>query len=171
MLSDGGLDRFSAHQFGVTFYQPVDFYDLVMRAVKYGVLFLAVGFMGVFVLELLSAKRVHPVQYLFVGIAMVFFYVLLLSLAEHIGFTKAYVIASAATGGMLALRREGDRERAQRPAHGGAFHAALRLPLFHPAARGLCAARGRVARLRRADGGHVHDAQDRLVGPQRPGLR
>jgi inner membrane protein len=103
MLSDGGLERFSAHQFGVTFYQPVDFYDLVMRAVKYGVLFLAVGFMGVFVLELLSAKRVHPVQYLFVGIAMVFFYVLLLSLAEHIGFTKAYVIASAATGGMLAI--------------------------------------------------------------------
>jgi inner membrane protein len=101
-LSDGGLERFQAHQFGVTFYQPVDFYDLVMRAVKYGVLFLAVGFMGVFVLELLSDKRVHAVQYLFVGIAMVFFYVLLLSLAEHLGFTTAYVIASAATGGMLA---------------------------------------------------------------------
>ncbi len=102
-LADGGLDRFSNHQFGVTFYQPVDFYDLVMRAVKYGVLFLAVGFMGVFVLELLSGKRVHPVQYLFVGIAMIFFYVLLLSLAEHIGFSKAYALASGATGGMLAL--------------------------------------------------------------------
>jgi inner membrane protein len=102
MLSDGGLERFSPHQFGVTFYQPVDFYDLVMRAVKYGILFLSVGFMGVFVLELLSDKRVHAVQYLFVGIAMVFFYVLLLSLAEHLGFTTAYAIASAATGGMLA---------------------------------------------------------------------
>ncbi|WP_295557172.1 cell envelope integrity protein CreD [uncultured Hyphomicrobium sp.] len=102
MLSDGGLDRFQPHLFGVTFYQPVDFYDLVTRAVKYGILFLAVGFMGVFVLELLSEKRVHSVQYLFVGIAMVFFYVLLLSFAEHIGFTKAYLIASAATGGMLA---------------------------------------------------------------------
>lgn len=101
-IMDGGLDRLLNHQFGVTFHQPVDFYNLVMRAVKYGVLFLAVGFMGVFVLELVSEKRVHPVQYLFVGLAMVFFYVLLLSLAEHIGFTKAYVIASAATGGMLA---------------------------------------------------------------------
>lgn len=101
-LSDGGLERFSPHQFGVTFYQPVDFYDLVMRAVKYGILFLAAGFMGVFVLELLSGKRVHPVQYLFVGLAMVFFYVLLLSLAEHLGFMWAYAIASAATGGMLA---------------------------------------------------------------------
>jgi len=101
-ISDGGLERFQQHLFGVTFYQPVDFYDLVTRAVKYGILFLAVGFMGVFVLEILSDKRVHAVQYLFVGIAMVFFYVLLLSLAEHLGFTKAYIIASAATGGMLA---------------------------------------------------------------------
>ncbi|MBN8910511.1 MAG: cell envelope integrity protein CreD, partial [Rhizobiales bacterium] len=83
-ISDGGLERFQQHLFGVTFYQPVDFYDLVTRAVKYGILFLAVGFMGVFVLEILSDKRVHAVQYLFVGIAMVFFYVLLLSLAEHL---------------------------------------------------------------------------------------
>ena len=42
-------------------------------------------------------------QYLFVGLAMIFFYVLLLSLSEHTGFTPAYAIASAATGGMLSL--------------------------------------------------------------------
>lgn len=103
MLSDGGFDRFSAHLFGVNFYQPLDFYDLVTRALKYGILFLAAGFMGVFVLELLSQRRVHAVQYFLVGLAMVFFYVLLLSLSEHIGFTPAYVVASAATGGMLSL--------------------------------------------------------------------
>ncbi len=102
-ILDAGVDRFLNYQFGVTFYQPVDFYGLVNRALKYGLLFLAVGFMGVFVLELVSNKRVHPVQYLFVGLAMVFFYVLLLSLAEHLGFTKAYFIASLATGGMLSL--------------------------------------------------------------------
>ena len=102
-LADGGFERFSQHQFGVTFYQPLDFYDLVTRALKYGILFLAVGFMGVFMLELLSDKRVHSVQYLFVGLAMVFFYVLLLSLAEHIGFTPAYIAASVATGGMLSI--------------------------------------------------------------------
>ena len=101
--SDGGLDRFGHYQFGVTFYQPVDFYDYTLRAVKYGILFLAVGFMGVFVLELLSTKRVHAVQYLFVGLSMVFFYVLLLSLSEHIGFAWAYIAASAATGGMLCI--------------------------------------------------------------------
>jgi len=102
-LGDGGFERLSPYLFGVDFYAPVDFYDLVSRAVKYAVLFLALGFMGVFVLELLSEKRVHPVQYLFTGIAMVFFYVLLLSLCEHIGFGMAYLAASVATGGMLSL--------------------------------------------------------------------
>lgn len=100
---DSGLDRFLIYQFGVSLNQPVDFYGLVMRAVKYGVLFLAIAFMAVFVLELISKKRVHAVQYVFVGLAMVFFYVLLLSLSEHLGFAIAYVIASTATGGMLAI--------------------------------------------------------------------
>ena len=56
------------------------------------------AFMAVFCLELVSRRRVHPVQYLFTGIAMVFFYVLLLSLAEHLGFARAY-LASLATWG------------------------------------------------------------------------
>jgi len=102
-LPPAGLNRFRAYQFGVQLIQPVDFYDLVTRAAKYGVLFVALAFMAVFVLELLSGRRVHPVQYLFVGLAMIFFYVLLLSLAEHIGFAPAYLIAAGASGGMLAL--------------------------------------------------------------------
>ena len=80
-----------------------DFYSLVTRAVKYGVQFLALAFMAVFCLELMSERRVHPVQYLFTGTALVFFYVLLLSLAEHLGFPTAYLIASLATGVMLAV--------------------------------------------------------------------
>jgi inner membrane protein len=81
----------------------VDFYSLVTRAVKYGIQFLALAFMAVFCLELMSEGRVHPVQYLFTGIALVFFYVLLLSLAEHLGFLTAYLAASVATGSMLAV--------------------------------------------------------------------
>ncbi|WP_088343655.1 MULTISPECIES: cell envelope integrity protein CreD [Rhodomicrobium] len=88
---------------GVNFYVPVDYYDLVNRAAKYGLMFLAVAFFAVLVLELTSGRRVHPVQYVFVGVAMILFYVLLLSFAEHIGFTAAYLIASVATGGMLSL--------------------------------------------------------------------
>jgi inner membrane protein len=88
---------------GVNFYVPIDYYDLVNRAAKYGLMFLAVAFFAVFVQELTSGKRVHAVQYVFVGVAMILFYVLLLSFAEHIGFATAYLAASAATGGMLSL--------------------------------------------------------------------
>jgi inner membrane protein len=101
-FADQGIERFRPYMFGVSLYQPVGFYDLVMRAVKYDVLFVGLAFMAVFVLELLSGVRVHPVQYLFVGIALSFFYVLLLSLAEHIGFGPSYLAAALATGGMLA---------------------------------------------------------------------
>ena len=103
-LSGGrSLDQFGRTMFGVKFYIPLDFYDLVNRALKYGLMFLVTAFAGVFVMELLSGKRVHGVQYLFVGMMMVFFYLLLLSLSEHIGFFKAYLGASIATGGMLSL--------------------------------------------------------------------
>lgn len=88
---------------GVNFYVPIDYYDLVNRAAKYGLMFLAVAFFGVLILELTFGRRVHAVQYVFVGVAMILFYVLLLSLSEHIGFTLAYIAASGATGGMLSL--------------------------------------------------------------------
>ncbi len=101
-LNTAGIDRFRPYQFGVQLYQPVDFYNLVTRAVKYAVLFLSLAFMAVFVLELMAGRPMHPVQYMFAGLAMVFFYVLLLSLAEHVGFGPAYFVAAAACGGMLA---------------------------------------------------------------------
>jgi inner membrane protein len=88
---------------GVNFFVPVDYYSLVNRSAKYGLMFLAVAFFGVLVLELTSGRRVHAVQYVFVGVAMILFYILLLSFSEHIGFTSAYLIASAATAGMVSL--------------------------------------------------------------------
>ena len=102
-LSDGGLERLRPYGFGTRFYTPVDFYKLISRASKYAVMFLGAAFMAVFLLELRSPRQVHPVQYFFVGFAMVFFYVLLLSFSEHIGFLKAYLLAAGATGGLLAL--------------------------------------------------------------------
>jgi inner membrane protein len=102
-LTDAGLERLQPYSFGVAMIDPVDFYSLVNRAAKYGIMFVALAFMAVFCLELISGRHVHPVQYLFTGISLVFFYVLLLSLAEHLGFTQAYLAASIATGAMLAV--------------------------------------------------------------------
>jgi inner membrane protein len=101
-LAEANIDRLSPYAFGVRMVAPVDFYTLVNRAAKYGLMFVTLAFMAVFCLELLSGQSVHAVQYVFAGLALVFFYVLLLSLAEHIGFTLAYILAAAATGAMLA---------------------------------------------------------------------
>jgi inner membrane protein len=100
---DGPDQRLSPFNFGVNFYIPIDTYDLASRAAKYALMFLATAFMAVFLMETRSGKPVHAVQYLFVGLAMVFFYVLLLALAEHVGFEPAYVAGAGVTSGMLAL--------------------------------------------------------------------
>jgi inner membrane protein len=100
--SDRALERMKRYEFGVRFIVPLDFYQIVSRAAKYAMMFLATAFMAVFVMELAGSNKVHPVQYLLVGIAMAFFYVLLLSFAEQMGFLNAYLIASVATIGLIA---------------------------------------------------------------------
>lgn len=100
---EGPEQRLSPFYFGVNFYIPVDTYDLASRAAKYALMFLATAFMAVFLMEMRSGRPIHAAQYLLVGLAMVFFYVLLLALAEHIGFPAAYATAGLATSILLAL--------------------------------------------------------------------
>jgi inner membrane protein len=88
---------------GVKFYQPVDHYQLVDRSLKYAILFIALAFLIFFVVETVSPKRLHVVQYALVGMAQVLFYLLLLSLAEHVGFAMAYLIAATATVVLTSL--------------------------------------------------------------------
>ena len=94
------LSTISEAQFGVRFYRPVDFYQLVSRSLKYAVLFVGLAFLSFFVVELLTGGRLHAVQYALIGAAQVLFYLLLLSIAEHLGFEAAYAIASSATIGL-----------------------------------------------------------------------
>jgi inner membrane protein len=94
---DQAMQSILTPSFGVKFYQPVDHYQLVQRSLKYAVLFVALAFLIFFVVETISARQLHAVQYALIGAAQVLFYLLLLSLAEHIGFAGAYGIASAAT--------------------------------------------------------------------------
>lgn len=103
LLSNDEIHGLNRYEFGVTYYQPVDFYQLVSRSLKYAVLFIAIVFAAVFVLEALSGARVHVIQYLFVGLSQIVFYLLLLSFAEHVGFVTAYMIASVATVGLLTF--------------------------------------------------------------------
>jgi inner membrane protein len=86
---------------GVTLVEPGDVHQQTDRILKYGVLVIALTFATIFVSGLFGGKRVHPIQYLMVGAALCLFYLLLLSLSEHIAFLQAYVIASAADIAMI----------------------------------------------------------------------
>jgi inner membrane protein len=88
--------------FGVSLLSPVDAYHTIHRAVKYQLLFLFLTFVAFYLFELFSSLRIHPVQYLLVGSALCLFYLLLLSLSEHVGFARAYTIASAAVVALIA---------------------------------------------------------------------
>ncbi len=99
--SNNYLGQLGQDAFGVRFFQPVDYYALVDRALKYAILFIGVVFLSVFVIEVRTGKRVHVVQYVFVGLALVLFYILLLSLAEHLGFVIAYLLAGTATAVLI----------------------------------------------------------------------
>lgn len=86
--------------FGVDFLVPVDFYQLVFRALRYALLFIGACFLSFFLVELALKRRLHAIQYLMVGAAQSIFYLLLLSAAEHIGFTLAFAVAATATVGL-----------------------------------------------------------------------
>ncbi len=92
---------FQARHFGVSFVDPVDQYLKSSRAVKYGFLFIALTFAGFFLFEVLLRFSVHPVQYGLVGFALALFFLLLLSLSEHIGFALAYLVSAFACVGLI----------------------------------------------------------------------
>ena len=89
--------------FGVHFIDPVSPYVMSDRATKYGLLFIVLTFVGVGLVEVLRQLRVHPIQYLLVGSAIAMFFLLLVSLSEHLAFGIAYAAASAACTVLLAF--------------------------------------------------------------------
>jgi len=100
---DRGRRDYSDHLFGINFFRTIDTYSLNTRAVKYAILFLIVPFLTLFLLEILTKKRIHPVPYLLSGIANIIFYLLLLSLSEQMQFYLAYLIAALAVIVTLSL--------------------------------------------------------------------
>ena len=98
---------FRESAFGVDLVQTVDLYQQAERSVKYGGLFIALSLLTLFVWEHLARRPLHPIQYGLMGLALSVFYLLLLALAEHVGFTVAYVVAAAALCGLLGFYLSG----------------------------------------------------------------
>ena len=84
----------------ISLIQPVDLYSRVNRATKYGFLFIGFTFLALLMFDVVGGIRVSPVEYLLMGAALVLFFVLMLAFAEVIGFTLAYIFASAAIAGL-----------------------------------------------------------------------
>lgn len=96
-LFHGGADM------GVTFVAPLNPYQTVNRALKYAILFIGLVFLSYFLMETLLGVRVHPAQYLLIGLAQAVFYLLLLAFAERFGFTVSFLISAVSTVALTAL--------------------------------------------------------------------
>lgn len=92
----------SNSSFGAGLYVPVSGYQKTTRSVKYSFLCILLTFAAFFLIETTNKKSVHPFQYGLIGLALVLFYTLLLSVSEYVGFNLSYLIASLATIGLIA---------------------------------------------------------------------
>lgn len=96
-------DNLNSYLFGVELIDPVDNYLKSERSVKYALLFIALTFLIIFFKEIINKERIHPIQYLIIGIAVVIFYSVLLALSEHIGFNAAYIVSSIIIISMISF--------------------------------------------------------------------
>ncbi|HEY9049571.1 MAG TPA: cell envelope integrity protein CreD [Ohtaekwangia sp.] len=99
----GTEQEFSGSAFGAELLIPVDQYQKSIRTAKYGVLIILLTFISLFLVEIIKKIRIHAFQYLLIGVALIIYYTLLLSLSEHIGYNLAYLAASTATVVLISL--------------------------------------------------------------------
>jgi inner membrane protein len=92
-----GVKNLQSNTVGVNLIQPVNNYDKTTRSIKYAILIIGLSFGLFFITEVMQKKPLHLVQYLLIGMALVIFYTLLLSLSEYVSFISSYSIAAAAT--------------------------------------------------------------------------
>lgn len=89
--------------FGVKLRLPVDQYQKITRTSKYAILIVLLTFVSLFLTEVIRKQRIHPFNYVLIGAAMIIYYTLLLSFSEQVGYNLAYLIASAATIGLVSV--------------------------------------------------------------------
>ncbi|WP_373519193.1 cell envelope integrity protein CreD [Pricia sp.] len=100
---NNSLPNLTAYAFGVNFMVPVDEYQKSERATKYGFLVIGLTFLLFFLIQTLSKIPIHPFQYLMIGLGLVMFYTLLISISEHSSFFKAYLIAGTSVIPTISL--------------------------------------------------------------------
>ncbi|MEP2773934.1 MAG: cell envelope integrity protein CreD [Fulvivirga sp.] len=97
------LAEIETSAFGVDLIMPIDDYQKSIRSVKYGAMTVALTFLTIFLVEVIKKRRIHPFQYAFVGLALCLFYILLISISEHLNFNLAYFISTVSVVTMIGL--------------------------------------------------------------------
>ena len=92
----GNQYKVSDTSFGLKLLITADIYQKSIRISKYAIMFIVFTFSAFFFSEIINKKRVHPIQYILIGLAVILFYVLLLSISEHLNFDIAYIISAFA---------------------------------------------------------------------------
>jgi len=115
---------------GVDLISPIDNYRMAERSIKYVLLFLSLTFVAIWLIEVIAKLRVHIMQYLFIGAGLCMFYLLELSLSEHLGFYWAYAIATVAIVAMVSFYSSVVLRTGKRAAIVGSSLAGLYLYLF-----------------------------------------
>lgn len=92
-------DNFSIRKssFGIDLLLPVDNYQKAYRSIQYAILLIGFTFLVFFFIEVLNKRFIHPIQYILVGVGLIVFYTLLLSISEHVKFNKAFIFSALAT--------------------------------------------------------------------------
>ncbi len=99
----GSCSSLANDMFGVTLFNSVDIYQQSERSVKYGLLFIGLTFVVFFLFEVIKGLRLHPMQYLLVGLELSVFFLLLVSLSELMAFAMAYLIATLASTALIGF--------------------------------------------------------------------
>lgn len=99
----GSLPNLNEYAFGVNLLVPVDEYQKSERSAKYGYLVISFTFLFFFLIQAVTKINIHPFQYLLIGLALVMFYTLLISISEHSNFLNAYLIAGASVIAMISI--------------------------------------------------------------------
>lgn len=89
--------------FGVDLILPVDNYQKSMRSIKYALMFISFTFIVFFFVEVSNKINIHPIQYALVGLALVIFYTLLLSLSEHLKFNIAFTLSATSVISLIGF--------------------------------------------------------------------
>lgn len=97
------IPNISEFSFGTSFVNMVDEYQKSDRSAKYGFLVIILTFLVFFLIQTISKISIHPLQYLMIGLALIMFYTLLVSITEHSNFLKAYLIAGTSVIGLITI--------------------------------------------------------------------